>query len=50
LAFKNLEINNTLCFVLPHPSPQNIKWFKDHPDFEKERLPSIRKAIRKIIG
>ena len=50
LVFEDLKINNIPCFVLPHPSPQNIKWYKDHPEFEKERLPSIRKGIRRIIG
>lgn len=49
LAFKNLKINNAPCFVLPHPSPQNIKWLKDYPEFEKERLLTIRKGIRRII-
>lgn len=35
----------TKTLVLPHPSPLNIKWFKDHPEFEKKRLPIVRKAI-----
>lgn len=53
--FTDLVLNDQLlkgkpCFVLPHPSPQNIKWFKDNPEFEKERLPKIRAKIRTILG
>ncbi len=36
-------------FVLPHPSPLNIKWFKDHPEFFHERLPSIRKRLHQVL-
>lgn len=49
LAFKDLTLKGKPCFILPHPSPQNIKWFKDHPDFEQKRLPKVRKKIKKII-
>jgi len=44
------HINGVMTFVLPHPSPINVKWFKDHPGFEKYRLPRIRKCIHKIIA
>lgn len=33
------------AFVLPHPSPLNRKWLKDHPWFEEERLPYIREQL-----
>ena len=36
-------------FVLPHPSPLNRKWLKDHPEFEKERIVYIRKIIHKCL-
>lgn len=49
LVFENLKVDGVPCFVLPHPSPQNIKWFKDYPEFEKERLSGIREGIRKAI-
>lgn len=49
LVMKDQILKEKLCFVLPHPSPANIKWLKDHPRFEKERLPQIRKGIKRII-
>jgi uracil-DNA glycosylase len=33
---------------LPHPSPRNQPWFKKHPWFEHEVLPSLREKIRLI--
>lgn len=49
LVFEDLTINGIKAYVLPHPSPLNIKWFKDHPEFERDRLPQIRKAIHQLI-
>jgi len=49
LVFDNLGINHIPCFVLPHPSPLNIKWFKNNPQFEREKLTQIRAAIKKIV-
>ena len=49
LIFKNNYINNKLAIVLPHPSPLNIKWFKDHPDFMNKRVLEIRKIIQKTL-
>lgn len=49
LIFNSKEINDKATIVLPHPSPVNIKWFKDHPDFETERLPEIRKIIHEVL-
>jgi len=49
LVFTDQELNKTQAFVLPHPSPVNIKWFKDHPDFEKKRLLTIRKYIKMTL-
>lgn len=49
LIFKDNYINDILTFVLPHPSPLNIKWFKDHPEFLEKRLFEIRKVIHEII-
>lgn len=49
LVFKNNYINNKLALVLPHPSPLNIKWFKDHPQFMNERILEIRKIINNIL-
>ena len=49
LVFKNNYINNKLALVLPHPSPLNIKWFKDHPLFIKKRIYEIRKVIKGVL-
>lgn len=49
LVFKNNYYNGKLTIVLPHPSPLNIKWFKDHPEFMNKRIIEIRKIIKEII-
>lgn len=49
LVFSDQELNKTRAFVLPHPSPVNIKWFKDHPDFEESRLLIIRRHIKRAL-
>jgi len=46
LVMKNQILKGKPCLVLPHPSPQNIKWFKENPNFKSKRLPQIRKAIK----
>jgi uracil-DNA glycosylase len=37
-------------FPLPHPSPRNIRWFRNHPWFEAEVLPVLQTRISTIIG
>jgi uracil-DNA glycosylase family 4 len=49
LVMHDQMLHGKKCFVLPHPSPLNIKWFKDHPQFESERLPVIRKALHEVL-
>ena len=49
MIFKNNSINGKLAIVLPHPSPLNIKWFKDHPEFMKKRIFEIRKIINEVL-
>ena len=49
LIFKNNYLNNKLALVLPHPSPLNIKWFKDHPEFMDKRILEIRKIINDVL-
>ena len=46
---KNNYYNNKLTIVLPHPSPLNKKWIKDHPKFLNNRIIEIRKIINNII-
>jgi uracil-DNA glycosylase len=37
-------------FPLPHPSPRNIRWFRNHPWFETEVLPALQTRVSCIIG
>jgi len=50
LIFQNQKLNGVRCLVLPHPSPANIKWFKDNPEFEKKRLPIVRRVIHRALS
>jgi len=49
LIFRDNYINGKLAVVLPHPSPLNIKWFKEHPEFMKSRIYEIRKTINEVL-
>lgn len=49
LIFKDNYINGKLAIVLPHPSPLNIKWFKDHPEFMQDRIIKVRKIIKTVL-
>jgi uracil-DNA glycosylase family 4 len=49
LIFNKQTLNNKPAYILPHPSPQNIKWFKDHPEFYDKILPNIRFVIKEKL-
>jgi len=49
LIFSDNIYKGKVCIVLPHPSPLNIKWFKDHPEFEEFRIKEIRNAIKSTL-
>lgn len=49
LVFEDQRLNGASAFVLPHPSPINIKWFKDNPKFENERLPEFKRRIQSVL-
>lgn len=49
LIFRNNYLNGKLALVLPHPSPLNIKWFKDHPTFLDSRIKEIRNIIGNVL-
>jgi len=49
LVFQNKYYNNKLTIILPHPSPLNKKWLKDHPDFLNKRIIEIRQIVKNII-
>jgi len=50
LVFNDQEINGKKAYVIPHPSPLNVKWFKDYPEFEKERVLEVRKAVHYVAN
>ncbi len=49
LVFKNNYINGVKTIVLPHPSPLNIKWYKDNPLFMQQRVEEIRKIVHEVL-
>ena len=49
LVFSDHVIKGKPAFVIPHPSPLNVRWFKEHPEFEDERVCEIRKAVHTVI-
>lgn len=36
-------------FPLPHPSPRNQRWFRDHPWLDAEVIPEVRRQVRELI-
>lgn len=38
-----------LYFPLPHPSPLNVRWFKQNPWFEDEVLPTLKHMVNQIL-
>lgn len=36
-------------FPLPHPSPRNIAWFKRHPWFDNEVLPTLAREVSRAM-
>lgn len=49
LVFKDCVINGKPAFVLPHPSPLNVKWFKNNPDFMNLRIKEIEKKVHEVL-
>lgn len=35
--------------VLPHPSPRNNRWLKQHPEFETDQLPRLRARVLSLL-
>lgn len=35
---------------LPHPSPRNNRWLKEHPWFEADVLPALRGRVAELLG
>lgn len=49
LIFHDQVLYGKKALVLPHPSPLNRRWFKQHPTFESQRILEIRKVIYEIL-
>lgn len=49
LVFSDHRMNGKETFVIPHPSPLNVRWFKEHPEFEDERVADVREAVHSSI-
>lgn len=49
LVFKDNYWNNKLAIVLPHPSPLNKRWLKEHPTFLANRIFEVRSHIRTVL-
>lgn len=47
LLHRHLLPKNT--FALPHPSPRNQRWFKQHPWLEKEILVELQAKLSKLF-
>lgn len=49
LIFHNQTILGKPALVLPHPSPLNYRWLRDHPDFEGARVAEIRAMVHAAL-
>lgn len=49
LVFEELTYRGKPAFVLPHPSPLNMKWFKDHPYFEEQVIAGLQAAVKEVL-
>jgi uracil-DNA glycosylase family 4 len=49
LIFNDNEINGKPAFVLPHPSPLNVRWFKENPLFLEVRIHRIKEVIHEVL-
>lgn len=49
LVFSDRAVNGKPAYVIPHPSPLNVRWFKEHPEFEKERIAEVRSHLHDLI-
>lgn len=50
LIFNDNIIDGKPAYVLPHPSPLNIKWFRDNTEFMETRICKIREEVHKVLN
>ena len=41
---------NDRYFALPHPSPRNIRWFKNNPFFEEKVIPTLQWRVQQCLN
>lgn len=49
LIFNGQVLHGKRAYVLPHPSPLNMRWFKNNPKFEQERILEVREVIHSLL-
>lgn len=47
---KNWQLFWPERIVVPHPSPRNMRWFRNHPWFENEIVPMLQAQVNHIIS
>ncbi|MCI9631234.1 uracil-DNA glycosylase family protein [Thomasclavelia cocleata] len=50
LIFNDQILYGKPAYILPHPSPLNMRWLKNNPEFELKRIKEIRKVIYKTLN
>ncbi len=50
LVFADKRINGKPAFILPHPSPVNVRWFQKNPAFLESRVLMVEKAIHEVLN
>lgn len=49
LIFSEHMYKGKPLYVIPHPSPLNRRWLKNHPQFEQEKILEIRNKIHELV-
>ena len=49
LVFEDQTLAGKPAFVLPHPSPLNVKWFRDYPEFLGRRVAEVASAVHAAL-
>lgn len=46
---RNWRASSPLLLPMPHPSPRNLRWFKQHPWFEEEVVPWLQEQTHRLF-
>ncbi|ABK48907.1 phage SPO1 DNA polymerase domain protein [Shewanella sp. ANA-3] len=49
-AIEQWSLHWPRLMVMPHPSPRNNLWLKQHPEFEHEHLPTLQARIADLLA